>query len=624
MQQDSILSHIHSPEDLKKLKDKQLPALCEEIREVLIQTVSHTGGHLSSNLGVVELTVALHRVMDCPTDQIVWDVGHQCYTHKLLTGRFRQFDTLRKMDGLSGFPCPSESPYDAFVAGHSSTAVSAANGIAKAKALLGQEGYTIAVLGDGALTGGLAYEGLTNAGRSHDKLIVILNDNRMSINKNVGFVARHLATLRSQNHYIRIKHGIANFIRYIPLIGKPFYRLLLRAKLNLKYAMYDSSTLFEDMGFYYFGPIDGHNLHDLMQALRAAKTVGKPVLLHVDTIKGRGYTHAMREPDTYHGVAGFDVESGQTPPSAPSYSSVFGKALTNMATKDERICAVTASMQSGTGLNGFAQAFPKRCFDVGIAEEHAVTFSSGMAAGGLLPVFAVYSTFLQRSYDQILNDTAISGNHIVLAIDRAGIVPEDGITHQGIFDVAFLHTIPGVTIFSPSCFKELRHCLRKAVYETEGIAAVRYPRGGELPLGGYQPDEGAYVFREEPESDTLLVTYGREFAHVLQAARELGKTETPVSVLKLLQIRPLEEDCIIGALKYRRILFFEEGTTHGGVAEAFGCRLLTHGYTGRYEIHAIDNFIPTCTVEQGLALTGLDAEGVRRAVLSVPDGEAAP
>ena len=623
MQDDSILSQIHSPADLKKLNTKQLPRLCEEIRQTLIRTVSHTGGHLSSNLGVVELTVALHRVMDCPTDRIVWDVGHQCYTHKLLTGRYGQFDTLRQMGGLSGFPNPSESPYDAFVAGHSSTAVSAANGMAKAQALLGQEGYTVAVLGDGALTGGLAYEGLTNAGRSHDKLIVILNDNRMSINKNVGFVARHLATLRSQNHYLRIKRGISSFIRHIPLFGKPLYRLLLRAKLNLKYAMYDSSTLFEEMGFYYFGPIDGHNLHDLTQALKAAKTVGKPVLLHVDTIKGQGYAHAMREPDTYHGVSGFDVESGRTPPSAPSYSSVFGKELTDMAAKDGRICAVTASMQAGTGLSGFAQAFPKRCFDVGIAEEHAVTFSSGMAAGGLLPVFAVYSTFLQRSYDQILNDTAISGNHIVLAIDRAGIVPDDGITHQGIFDVAFLRTIPGVTLFSPACFKELKHCLHRAVYETKGIAAVRYPRGEEAPLVGYRPDGEAFTLREEPGASTLLVTYGREFAPVLQAARELKRAGTPVSVLKLLQVLPLPTAGVDSALGYRRILFFEEGTAHGGAAEAFGCALLERGYTGRYEIHAIDGFLPTCTVEQGLRLAGLDTGSICRAVDPAFCGETA-
>lgn len=621
IQQESILSRIHSPDDVKNLKPAELETLCKELREVLVQTVSKTGGHLSSNLGVVELTVALHRCFTLPHDQIVWDVGHQCYVHKLLTGRADQFDTLRTEGGLSGFPKPSESEYDTFIVGHSSTAVSAANGLAKAKALTGDDGYVVAVLGDGAMTGGLAYEGLSNAGRSNDRLIVVLNDNRMSISRNVGFVAKHLASLRSRPRYVRFKNRFGKVMCHIPLIGKPLYNLLLSIKTKLKNIMYHNSTLFEEMGFYYLGPIDGHDLNNLRKALETAKNINRPVLLHIETVKGRGYSYAMSSPDRYHGVTGFNVETGETPASAPSFSSVFGDAICTMAEENDRICTITAAMKSGTCLQDFADRFPDRFFDVGIAEQHAVTFASGLAQNGMIPVFAVYATFLQRSYDQILNDSAIINSHIVLAVDRAGIVPDDGETHQGIFDVPFLTTIPNVTIYSPSSFKELEINLRQAVYDVKGIAVVRYPKGGELSCPeGIIPDYKPYTLLHAAGSRVLLVTYGRLFHTVMSAAEQLAEQDIHVSVLKLTRIHPLDQECVTLAMGYTRVLFFEEGSRSGGVGERFGADLMEQRYFGVYAIHAIDGFIPTCSTLSGLKMTGLDEAGIIKSVQQALEG----
>ena len=609
------LEQIHSPEDIRKMTPAELEELCASLRKTLVQTVSKTGGHLSSNLGVVELTVALHKMFDTPRDRIVWDVGHQCYTHKLLTGRYGRFDTLRQTGGISGFPKPEESEYDTFIAGHSSTAVSAANGMAKAKTLSGDGGYVVAVLGDGALTGGLAYEGLSNAGRSSDRLIVVLNDNRMSISKNVGFVARHLATLRSRPRYVRFKMGISSLIAHIPLIGKAIQRFIVWVKSRLKNAMYHSSTLFEEMGFYYLGPVDGHNLHDLTASLQTAKNLSRPVLLHVETVKGKGYGFAAQNPDTYHGVSGFDIETGKTPPSSKSFSSTMADGLCRLAQEDLRICAITAAMKSGTCLTKFAERFPVRFFDVGIAEEHAVTFASGLATGGMLPVFAVYSTFLQRCYDQILNDTSIMNNHIVLAVDRAGIVPDDGETHQGVFDVPFLTTIPHVTIYSPSTFAELDISLKQALYDAAGIAVVRYPKGGELPgCEGFQPDYKPYTHLKNGKARILLMTYGRLFSYALIAARELSEEGMPVSLLKLTRIWPLPEECVAIAAEYDWVFFFEEGSRQGGIGQHLQSRLLESGFRGEFRLKAIDGFVPACSVSAGFRRTGLDVDGMIEAV----------
>ncbi len=617
-QQIKHLESIHSPSDIKSFSDAQLTELADEVRDMLVQTVSENGGHLSSNLGAVELTIAMHRVFDLEQDQIVFDVGHQCYTHKLLTGRFDRFSTLRCYDGISGFPAPKESPYDVFIAGHSSTAVSAANGLAKAKSLLGEEGHVLAVVGDGAMTGGLFYEGLSNAGRSHDKLIIIMNDNRMSINGNVGFVARHLARMRSRPKYVRFKRTFGDGLRKIPLIGKGIFRLLMGIKTSLKDSMYRSSTMFEDMGYYYLGPVDGHNLRELTYALEAAKAINQPVLLHVDTVKGKGYSYAERNPDVYHGIGRFDVQTGQPPSAQPSFSKVFGEQIEKLM-EDDRLCVITAAMTDGTGLTQVAQNYPKRCFDVGIAEEHAVTFASGLAQNGMTPVFAVYSTFLQRSFDQLINDTSIINSHIVLAIDRAGVVPDDGETHQGIFDVPMLNMIPRATVYAPCCFEELKVQLRQAIYDVDGIAAVRYPKGGEgLVPDNFKPDYQPFTWYRSRRSEVLLVTYGRLFGHVLAAANELAKDGQFVSVLKLNRIKPIDPACIRVALTYFRVLFFEEGSRHGGVGELFGEMLAENNFARSYELHAIDRFLPACSVEEGLHLVGLDVDGIVAAVKETP------
>ncbi len=605
------LEDIHSPEDVRKLHKSELPKLCDQLRQKMIDTVSVNGGHLSSNLGTVELTVALHRVFHLPKDTVVWDVGHQCYAHKLLTGRYDAFDTLRKKGGISGFPKPSESAYDAFITGHSSTAISAANGIAKAKALTGDTSYTVAVVGDGAMTGGLAYEGLSNAGRSEDKLLVILNDNNMSISQNVGFVSRYLSGLRTKVRYVRWKQRVSTTLRSIPLVGRPFSRLLENIKNKMRRSLFVDTSYFEKMGFHYLGPVDGHDIDDLSQAMLSARSIGRPVLLHVTTVKGKGYSVAEKSPDTFHGIGGFDPLTGKASAGGESFSSHFGDMLCRLAREDDRIVAVTAAMKKGTCLDDFAKEFPTRFFDAGIAEGHAVTFSSGMACGGLLPVFAVYSTFLQRSYDQLLNDTSIMNNHIVLAVDRAGVVPDDGETHQGIYDVAMLRSIPNTVIYAPSCFKELELNLRQALYDNTGIAAVRYPKGGEhLVLKDYDPSYKEYDYIDGKRRTLLLVTYGRPFGDVLGLSRHKQRNGEHVSVLKLNRIHPLDEDAVAIAREYDTVLFIEEAARQGGVGEYLGNRLAQTGFTGHYAVRAIDVTLGACTTAEGLAETGLDAAGI--------------
>ncbi len=611
-----LLRTVQGPEDVKKIDKKQLEGFCEEIREELIRSVSETGGHLSSNLGIVELTVAILRAFDLPQDQVVWDVGHQCYVYKMLTGRRDRMDTLRKLGGISGFPSPKESRYDSFVVGHSSTAVSAANGLAKAKKLTANDGFTVAVVGDGALTGGLAYEGLSNAGRSNDRLIVVLNDNQMSISDNVGFAARHLSTLRARPRYIRLKNAVGSVFRHIPLIGQPIYRLLAAGKNNMKRAIYKDVSFFEDMGFHYMGPFEGHDAEQLTRALKTAKTMNRPVVVHVETVKGKGYSFAESDPGTYHGVSRFDATRRVTPSAVPNFSSVFGDCLDQLAQEDARIVGITAAMKSGTGMQRFADRRPSQCFDTGIAESHAVTFASALAAGGMLPVFAVYATFLQRTYDQLINDTAIMDNHIVLAIDRAGIVPEDGETHQGIFDIPLLLTVPNTTIFAPATFRELELHLKQAIYDFPGIAAVRYPKGGEpAVLSDYQPDYQPYLLQEAPGADTLLITYGRLYGNVLLATQQLTQIGRPVSLLKLNRVFPLEPEWLKIAGKYKRVLFFEECARRGGVGELVAAKLLEAGYTGRYTIHAIDGVLPPCTVDEGMKMTRLDPDSIFEAVI---------
>ena len=593
----SLLDRIDQPQDLKELSFEQLNLLCKEIREVLIHTVSQTGGHLSSNLGVVELTVALHKTFHVPQDQLVWDVGHQSYTHKILTGRKDRMHTLRQKGGLSGFSKPTESPYDAFVAGHSSTSISVASGLARAKSLKGDPGFVVAIIGDGAFTGGLAYEALNNAGHYKDRIIVVLNDNEMSISKNVGAFARYLAQIRSKPGYYSTRNKIKKFVSSVPLVGKPLAHMISDSKSYVKEILYHSN-LFEDFGFEYDGPIDGHDLEGLCGAFERAKASNGPVLVHVDTVKGKGYSFAEKKPDTYHGVPQFDIQFGSCENRPQDFSTVFGKWVAEAAEKDPQICAITAAMKDGTGLEEFAARYPDRFYDVGIAESHATVFSAGLAQGGLRPVFAVYSTFLQRAYDQIMQDIAIANEHVLLAIDRAGVVGEDGETHQGVFDIAFLSSVPGITILSPATYSELRACLERAMYRWTGPVAVRYPKGREksFPAGLHGNEQ--YQLSDE-DGDILLVSYGRLSSNCCQAAEMLRQKGISVGVLKLTQLLPYCEELIPLMLKKKKIFWVEEAIEQGSIAQMTGNFLLQHGYHGSFFLRTVPNtFLSQASVDE--------------------------
>ena len=598
------------PEQLGGLSDSEAAELCRRLRVRLIDTVSRTGGHLASSLGAVELIVAIHRVFDTGRDRLVFDVGHQCYAHKILTGRNAAMETLRTFGGIAGFPKPVESPSDAFIAGHASNSVSVALGMARARTLQNENYQVLALIGDGALTGGLAYEGLSDAGDSGEPLIVILNDNGMSITRSVGGVAEHLARQRLKPQYLHFKKGYRKVMSVLPL-GGHIYNVTHKVKTAIKETLLPCS-LFEDMGFTYLGPVDGHDVKRLTQLLSYARELKGPVLLHVRTVKGKGYTPAERNPDLFHGVGRFCVETGEpVHPTAPNFSAVFGQALCELAEKDPKICAITAAMQGGTGLNGFAQRFPERFFDVGIAEGHAAAMAAGMAKQGMTPVFAVYSTFLQRSYDMLLHDVALQGLHVVLAVDRAGLVGEDGETHHGLFDPAFLDTIPGMTVLCPASFAELRDMLEYAVYEVKGPVAIRYPRGGE---GAYQdgaPRHPAVLLREG--TDFTLVGCGTLVNELLDCADRLAADGIRAEVVKLNTITPLPLELVARSVKKTgRLLVAEEGAEMGGIGQRIAAGLLAAGIpvqglalasTGR-------GFVTHGTIPQLRRLCGLDGESL--------------
>lgn len=613
---ENLLEKIQSTEDLRALDLTQLDQLCEEMRSVIIETVSDNGGHLASNLGVVELTVALGLAFSPLSDAIVWDVGHQSYPYKLLTGRYKEFSTLRKEGGISGFPCKEESVCDRFTSGHSSTSISAALGLSEANKLREVPGYVVAVIGDGALTGGLAFEGLNNAGQLHRNLIVVLNDNAMSISRNVGSIARYLTYMRAKPGYIKAKGSVEDALSCLPIVGRIIAQGMRRIKASLKKILYNS-TIFSDLGFAYYGPFDGHNIKDLAETFEAARLIKKPVLIHVRTYKGKGYQYAEQSPTLYHGLSGFDVDTGDTGEQPRSFSGVFGTALCKLAEKNEKICAITAAMQEGTGLTTFRERFRNRFYDVGIAEGHAATFAGGLAAGGMLPVFAVYSTFLQRAYDQLIHDVALQNVKVLLAIDRAGVVGEDGKTHQGVFDVAFLQTVPGVTLYAPTYFRELRDQLTFLVDKGQGLCAIRYPRGREL----YKPDNfrsstEAFTIYSEAESDICLVTYGRMFSFAAEAVEYLRKRGKRIKLLKLNRIIPMAQEAVEEAARCHRVFFFEEGIRRGGVGEHFGCQLLEAGFTGRYVLKAIDQpFIEHAPMFRSLEQLGLNAKGMEHVVM---------
>ena len=607
-----ILDSIASPADLKAVPAEALDDLCTELREFLIRSVSKTGGHLAANLGVVELTVAIHRVFDTSRDRLVLDVGHQSYVHKLLTGRLQGFETLRQFGGIAGFPKPSESVHDAFVTGHASTSISAALGIARARTLSRGDYSVIAMLGDGALTGGLAYEGMSNAGASGEPMVLILNDNGMSITSNVGGIAQYLARQRMRPSYAAFKKQYRRLMDFLPG-GRAFYRFTHRVKTAVKTTILRCS-MFEEMGLQYMGPIDGHNIRRITEALEWAKRQDAPTLVHVLTQKGKGYGRSELSPEEYHGVKPFDHKVGVINGTDKTFSSVFGEAMTELAGREYRICAITASMTTGTGLERFAARYPERFFDVGIAEGHAAVMAAGMASRGAIPVFAVYSTFLQRCYDMLVHDVGISGLHVVFAVDRAGLVPGDGETHQGLLDVAFLSTIPGMTILCPASHRELRDMLGYAVAKVSGPVAVRFPKGAE---GAYKDGgtESAKCVRDG--KDITLVTYGITVNTALEAARTLEKEGIHVEIIKLGRICPVDIGPVADSVsKTRRLLVLEECAGRGSVGERVVSMLAASARRPETVIllNTGDTFVPCGEIDELRKLCGIDAGSVCGAI----------
>lgn len=619
----SILERINGHEDLLALSDEERTCLCGEIRKFLISSVSQTGGHLAGNLGIVELSVAIETVFNTKEDRLVFDVGHQSYVHKLLTGRRADFSRLRQYGGISGFPRPQESDADAFVAGHASSSVSIALGMARARTLQNQSYNVVALIGDGACTGGMAYEGLNDAAVSGEPMVVILNDNKMSIGKNVGGMSRHLSKLRSSEDYLDAKRIYRRIMKKLPG-GETLYQLSSRMKNRLKRFLLHT-TIFENMGFTYLGPVDGHDLPGLISLLTAARDLREPVLVHVVTRKGCGYRFAEEDPAKFHGIGRFDPETGKKlAPKVRTFSDGFGDSMLELAREDSRICAITAAMPGGTGLLAFQRQYPRRTFDVGIAEEHAVSMAGGLAKQGMTPVAAIYSTFLQRGYDQILQDICLLRLHVVLAIDRAGLVGDDGPTHHGVFDVGFLRQAPGMRILVPVSLAEQRDMLRWAAEDYDGPVAIRYPRGGEGSYSGsdWQGLEGSLVKCHRRGGDVTFVTYGRTLDNVLEAARLLSAEGVEAGVLRLLTVSDLAAGEILEQLpESRRVVVVEEVCSGSGIREALAWELREKCPECR--VWGLDlgaDFVPHGSLKELYALCGLDPESiaafVRKEVLS--------
>lgn len=568
---DKILEKINEPKDLKQLNIEEQKELAEEIRKELLNIVSKNGGHLASNLGVVELTIAIHTVFNAPMDKIVWDVGHQSYVHKMLTGRKNQMNTLRKLNGLAGFPKTCESEYDAFNTGHSSTSISVATGMARARDLLKEDYKVIAVIGDGSLTGGMALEALNDAGASRTNVIVILNDNEMSISKNVGGIPTFLSKLRTRKLYTRANTRIKRLTLKIPRVGEKIVDLVRRAKKTIK-QVFIPNMFFEDIGFTYLGPVDGHNIEKLESILKIAKDVKGPVLVHIITKKGKGYKFAEENPDKFHGISPFNIETGEKlGKSQKDYSKVFGEKLVSLAEKDEKIVAVTAAMKDGTGLKEFANKFPERFFDVGIAEQHAVGLIAGMAKAGLKPVLPLYSSFLQRGYDQLVHDIALQNIPVTICIDRAGIVGNDGETHHGIFDMSFASAIPNLNILAPKDFKELEDMLEFAV-NYNGPVLIRYPRGGE-GLNKIEKEKQdielgkAEVLKEG--KDISLIAIGKMVDRAVEVSNILEEKGIDAEIVNVRFLKPIDKDCILNSIeKTGKAVTMEDGILNGGLYTA--------------------------------------------------------
>lgn len=571
---EKLLDKINSPKDLKELNISELPALCSEIREFVIDAVSKNGGHLAPNLGVVELTVGLHYIFNSPEDKIIFDVGHQTYIHKILTGRKNDFDTLRKFNGLSGFPKPYESNHDIYNSGHSSTSISAALGIATANKLSGSPNYTIAVIGDGALTGGLAFEGMNNANHRDLNLIVVLNDNQMSISKSVGGLSKYLTKIRSNNIYTAGKKDVKSILSKIPLIGKPLNKIIIKIKNAIKHSLIPESIMFEQYGFTYLGPINGNDVGTVTEYLEKAKSLDKPVLIHMVTKKGKGYEFAEKDPNKFHGIGAFNKETGETTsPKSMSYSKKFGEVMVNEATKNNKLIAITAAMPDGVGLRNFQKKFKNRFFDVGIAEEHAVTFASGLATQGYIPVFACYSTFLQRAYDEIIHDVALQNLHVIFAIDRAGIVGSDGETHQGLLDESFLASIPNLTVLAPKDGSELEQMVKFAI-KHNGPIAIRYPRDGyfeKIETENKTANKDVIELGKSeiliPGKDITIVGYGKMVNRALEVANLLKKNNISAEVINARFIKPFDKDTIQSSiLKTKNVITIEDAYLNGGLA----------------------------------------------------------
>lgn len=606
-----ILEHITRPADIRGLDGAEIAALCAELREHILDSVAACGGHLASNLGIVETTVALHRVFDAPRDTIVFDVGHQCYAHKMLTGRAGRFGTLRQTGGLSGFPRREESEYDPFTSGHSGASLSAALGVAEANRLIGSDAWSVAVIGDGSFTNGMIYEALSGCKRGL-RLVIVLNDNEMSISKNVGALSDYFTRIRVSREYFAFKRAVKDACSHIPLAGKPMISLAVHIKEFIKRAL-NQKNLFESLGLEYLGPVDGADESAVEDVLREAKECDAPCVVHVVTKKGRGYFPAEEHPESYHSVAPFSLARGVTPGASPTFSSEFGRILCEMAEEDEKLCAVTAAMRDGTGLTEFARRNPARLFDVGIAEEHAVTFAAGLARAGMHPVAAIYSTFAQRAFDQVLHDAALQRLPLTLALDRAGIVPGDGATHEGLFDVGLFSPIPGVEIFSPESYAELEEAFRRARGENP-VRIVRYPRGAEIAYDRsvwvrtgdiFTADFGASGER------AVILTYGVLAAEALRAADRLAEAGMRVRVVRLRRLFPLPETEILCALEGADVcVFAEEGMRRGGVGEALAARLAAHGGAPRLTILAADSFVWHGDRASLLRELRLDAAGI--------------
>ena len=614
-----ILDNINSPADLKKLSYQELEVLSKELRDYVIKVVSENGGHLASNLGVVELTLALHRVFDTPGDKIVWDVGHQSYIHKIITGRRESFKTLRKINGISGFPKREESVYDSFETGHSSTSISAALGMAKARDLAGENYSVAAVIGDGALTGGMAFEALNHAGDFPTNLIVILNDNKMSISHNIGGLSNYLSKLRTEPLYFKMKGRIEAFLHRIPVIGGSMYRGAERLRDWMKYLLVPG-VIFEELGFKYFGPINGHDIRKLEDVIKRAKSYnGYPVLIHVVTTKGKGYSIAENKPDIYHGISPFFIENGElkSKNSRKTYSEIFGDTMLKLADKDNKIVAVSAAMAEGTGLSAFASEYKDRFFDVGIAEQHAVTFCAGLASEGFRPVFAVYSTFLQRAYDQIIHDVCMQKLNVVFAIDRAGIVGSDGETHQGVFDITYLRHIPNIRIMSPKDGNELSEMLKMAL-SLEGPTAIRYPRGKAKKFEfAHAPLElGKSEVLTEGE-DGVIISEGNMVSIALEVCEKLKKAGRNFTLVNARFIKPLDEELLVGLSKKHKLIYtLEDNVVSGG----FGSSILELLSRLRADVDVRiigfdDSFIPHGEKEELYSLKKIDSESVFNTIM---------